>query len=168
MGDMDGSKDEIKVSLEDIRALVEANEVSKQIVEVDVLTLEDIVWRSPTKLLVEPTEIIKDLAIEADHVARGKAKIPRSEFLSAVSLDQSFETINPDKSDTQNIEALIQARILESLAENGLIDEKGRPLVDEQELRVVVRAQIEAWLEKQNALGQHDPLQETSGISKTT
>ena len=62
--------------LEAIRALVEENGLALEILDCDVLTLDDIVWRSPARQVVDPTDIIKRLAEEADKVANGKALEP--------------------------------------------------------------------------------------------
>jgi len=62
--------------LESIRALVEENGLALETLDSDVLTLDDIVWRSPARQVVDPTDIIKRLAEEADKVANGKALEP--------------------------------------------------------------------------------------------
>ena len=62
--------------LEAIRALVEENGLALETLDSDVLTLDDIVWRSPARQVVDPTDIIKRLAEEADKVANGKALEP--------------------------------------------------------------------------------------------
>ena len=62
--------------LEAIRALVEENGLAFETLDSDVLTLDDIVWRSPARQVVDPTDIIKRLAEEADKVANGKALEP--------------------------------------------------------------------------------------------
>ncbi len=59
-----------------IRALVEENGLALETLDSDVLTLDDIVWRSPARQVVDPTDIIKRLAEEADNVANGKALEP--------------------------------------------------------------------------------------------
>ena len=55
--------------IEAIRSLVEKNELGLQTLEDEVLILDDIVWRSPARQIVDPTDIIKRLAEEADKVA---------------------------------------------------------------------------------------------------
>ena len=68
--------DEQENPLAAIRALVEENGLALETLDTDVLTLDDIVWRSPARQVVDPTDIIKRLAEEADKVANGKALEP--------------------------------------------------------------------------------------------
>ena len=75
MSKPDGA-DEQENPLEAIRALVEENGLALETLDSDVLTLDDIVWRSPARQVVDPTDIIKRLAEEADKVANGKALEP--------------------------------------------------------------------------------------------
>ena len=75
MSKPDGA-DEQENPLAAIRALVEENGLALETLDSDVLTLDDIVWRSPARQVVDPTDIIKRLAEEADKVANGKALEP--------------------------------------------------------------------------------------------
>ena len=75
MSKPDGAYEQ-KNPLEAIRALVEENGLALETLDSDVLTLDDIVWRSPARQVVDPTDIIKRLAEEADKVANGKALEP--------------------------------------------------------------------------------------------
>ena len=59
--------DEQENPLAAIRALVEENGLALETLDTDVLTLDDIVWRSPARQVVDPTDIIKRLAEEADY-----------------------------------------------------------------------------------------------------
>ena len=63
-------------TIEAIRSLVEENELALQSLEDEVLTLDDIVWRSPARQIVDTTDIIQRLAEEADKVANGQAAEP--------------------------------------------------------------------------------------------
>ena len=75
MSKPDGAYEQ-KDPLEAIRALIEENGLALETLDSDVLTLDDIVWRSPARQVVDPTDIIKRLAEEADKVANGKALEP--------------------------------------------------------------------------------------------
>ena len=75
MSKPDGAYEQ-KNPLEAIRSLVEENGLAFETLDSDVLTLDDIVWRSPVRQVVDPTDIIKRLAEEADKVANGKALEP--------------------------------------------------------------------------------------------
>ena len=56
-----------------IREAVEAKQQSLADIDTDIMDLEDVVWRSPARPVVDPTDIITRLAEEADKVARGVA-----------------------------------------------------------------------------------------------
>ena len=59
-----------------IREAVEAKQQSLADIDTDIMDLEDVVWRSPARPVVDPTDIITRLAEEADKVARGVADAP--------------------------------------------------------------------------------------------
>jgi hypothetical protein len=60
-----------EAAIEAIRQLVEDNQETLRAPEDKVLLLKDIVWRSPARQVIDPTDIISRLAEEADKVARG-------------------------------------------------------------------------------------------------
>lgn len=174
-----------------IRSLVEANRRSmgdEEIlseetspssgVDADVLTLDDVVWRSPAKQLIDSTDIITHLAEEADRVANGTeprhppaAILPRREAFQAVSdgrdeaptAERDFRraprfqsavesfTVQPDQLD--DVEDSIRGQITADLRAQGKVDADGKVNVSEQELRSMVRAHIDAWLKQQSGGG---------------
>ena len=174
-----------------IRSLVEANRRSmgdEEIlseetppssgVDADVLTLDDVVWRSPAKQLIDSTDIITHLAEEADRVANGTeprhppaAILPRREAFQAVSdgrdeaptAERDFRraprfqraaesfTVQPDQLD--DVENSIRGQITADLRAQGKVDADGKVNVSEQELRSMVRAHIDAWLKQQSGGG---------------
>ena len=69
-------------AMDAIRALVESNRNSLAVMHDEVMELEDVVWRSPTRLAIDPTETISRLAEEADKVARGDvSSLPEATIL---------------------------------------------------------------------------------------
>ena len=176
--------------IEAIRLLVEKNELGLQTLEDEVLTLDDIVWRSPARQIVDPTDIIKRLAEEAEKVANGKAKEPPLAAIHRRSPPPKPRSDEPDQSQHKaerqrepkiarpgirmaasaagNAESLIQQRVLEELSGKGLIDENGRLGIEREELRLLVRGHIERWTEEQNATPAEDALQARGIMRKTT
>lgn len=176
--------------IEAIRSLVEKNELGLQTLEDEVLILDDIVWRSPARQIVDPTDIIKRLAEEADKVANGKVKEPPRAAIhrrSPPPKPQSAEPAqSPHKGERQRepkiarpgirmdapaaaeAESLIQQRVLEDLSGKGFIDENGRLGIEKEELRLLVRGHIERWTEEQNDTSAEDALQARGIMRKTT
>lgn len=174
-----------------IRSLVEANrqsmgdddamsegDLTASNFDADVLTLDDVVWRSPSKQVIDPTDIITHLAEEADRVANGTeprhppaAILPRREAYQAAterqdetptperdhrraprfqSAAESF-TVQPEQLD--DVEVSIRGQITANLRAEGKVDPDGKVNVSEQELRSMVRAHIDAWLKQQSGSG---------------
>ena len=79
-------------AMDAIRALVESNRNSLAMMNDEVLELEDVVWRSPSRLAVDPTETISRLAQEADKVARGDvSSLPQATILREKSPHEAAE-----------------------------------------------------------------------------
>ena len=180
-------------TIEAIRSLVEENELALQSLEDEVLTLDDIVWRSPARQIVDTTDIIQRLAEEADKVANGQAAEPPraalyhgGEPINSFVLSGGKATRQPYKANTHrepviarpgirasnpatdDAEKMIQQRVLDDLSGNGLIDENGRLEIDHDALRQVVRDHIDRWTEEQNVTSTEDALQAGGIMRKNT
>ena len=180
-------------TIEAIRSLVEENELALQILEDEVLTLDDIVWRSPARQIVDTTGIIQQLAEEADKVANGQAAVPPlaalhhgGEPINSFGVWGGKATQHPDKARTQrepviarpgirapepatdDAEKMIQQRVLDDLSGKGLIDENGRLEIDRDALRQLVRDHIDRWTEEQNVTSTEDALQAGGIMRKNT
>ena len=59
-----------------IREAVEERQRSMGALDDGILELDDIVWRSPARPVIDPTDTIARLAEEADKVARGVEVVP--------------------------------------------------------------------------------------------
>ena len=79
-----------------IRELVESNRNSLAMMNDEVIELEEVVWRSPSRLAVDPTETISRLAQEADKVARGDvSSLPQATILREKSRMKHLNTPAP-------------------------------------------------------------------------
>jgi len=145
-----------------IRALVEANRESLAGLEVgledSILDLEEVVWRNPGRVAIDPTDTITRLAEEADKVAFGtEMPPPRAAVLreapdlvsdpgpTRAEARADFDRRPPSFS-VDEAETAIRALLTGSLREQGKIDASGRITIPETELKAMVRAQIDAWL----------------------
>ena len=171
-------------AMDAIRELVESNRNSLAIMNDEVLELEEVVWRSPSRLAVDPTETISRLAQEADKVARGDvSSLPQATILREKSRHQAPEprprrANAPDprpqvqRSDPtfelEKVETGIRALMKKTLREQGKVDEEGRILVSEDELRAMVRAHIDQWLAQQSDAPAEDALRGPDDLRKTS
>ena len=185
--------DEDSSAIEAIRSLVEENELALQSLEDELLTLDDIVWRSPARQIVDATDIIQRLAEQAEKVANGQAAEPphAALYLSGEPINSFGVSGDPaaqhrDKARTQkepviarpdirapepatgDSEKVIQQRVLDELAGKGLIDENGRLEIDRDELRQLVRDHIDRWTQEQNVTSTEDTLQAGGILRKNT
>lgn len=171
-------------AMEAIRALVEANRDSLAGLDAGldegILDLDDIVWRSPSRVAIDPTETITRLAEEADKVAHGKnVEPPRAAILR---VDPDFvsdpgPTRAEARADTERVaprfsveeaESAIRALLAESLRDQGKIDPSGRITIPEQELKSMVREQIDAWLAAHPDGATRETLHEPADLRKTS
>ncbi|MEX0502468.1 hypothetical protein AB3X55_02605 [Alphaproteobacteria bacterium LSUCC0719] len=180
----DREPDHPEEAMKAIRALVEANRESlaglETGLEVGILDLEDVVWRSPSRLAIDPTDTISRLAEEADKVALGaETQPPRAAILRAppdlvsgpgptraearADTDRTPPSFSLDKA-----ESAIHALLAESLRQQGKIDAEGRITIPEDELKSMVRAQIDAWLATHSQSEIRDALRERADLRKTT
>ena len=171
-------------AMDAIRELVESNRNSLAMMNDEVLELEEVVWRSPSRLAVDPTETISRLAQEADKVARGDvSSLPQATILREKSRHQAPEqrpsrANAPDprpqvqRSDPtfelEQVETGIRALMKQTLREQGKVDEEGRILVSEDELRAMVRAHIDQWLAQQSDAPAEDALHGPDDLRKTS
>ena len=167
-----------------IRALVEANRESlaglDTGLEDGILDLEDVVWRSPSRVAIDPTDTITRLAEEADKVALGAStRPPRATILreppdlvsdpgptraeARADTDRTPPSFSLDKA-----ESAIRALLAESLRQQGKIDAAGRITIPEEELKTMVRAQIDAWLAAHSHEEVRDALRDRADLRKTT
>ena len=170
-------------AMDAIRELVESNRNSLAMMNDEVLELEDVVWRSPSRLAVDPTETISRLAHEADKVARGDvSSLPRRPYcvrkISMKRLNHVARATAPElqpqaqRSDPtfelEQAETGIRALMKQALREQGKVDEEGRILVSEDELRAMVRAHIDQWLAQQSDAPAEDALHGPDDLRKTS
>ena len=183
---------EHKGAIEAIRSLVKENEIALQRLEDEVLTLDDIVWRTPARQIIDTTDIIQRLAAEADQVANGKVVDPpravlyrSDESINSFGLlgDQAARQQDKERTQREPIiarpgirapepspdgsEKVIQ-RVMDDLAVKGLIDENGRLEIDHEALRQLARVHIDLWTEEQNVTSTEDPLQAGGIMRKNT
>lgn len=171
-------------AMEAIRDLVEAKRVGLERlgaqVDAGILDLDDVVWRSPSRPVVDPTDTITRLAEEADNVAVGKtAPPPRAAILredpdlvSGPAPDRAKARADNDRRPPsfadQEAEKAIRALLMQSLTEQGKIDASGRIMIPEDELKTMVRDQIDAWLARHPHAGSGDALREAADLRKNS
>ena len=163
-----------------IREAVEANQQSLVGIDADILDLDDVVWRSPARPVIDPTDIIARLAEEADKVARGNEDTPPRAAVYRSRAEPDFGTRrqaaarhlaaatadngSPEVTTEDRIRLLVTA----SLEAEGRIGADGKLAISEDELRQLVRAQIDDYLaqhmtaDKQDALHSHPEMRTTS------
>jgi len=162
--------DQSREAIAAIREAVEANQKSLADIDTDIMELDDIVWRSPARPVIDPTDIITRLAEEADKVARGvedappKATVYRSRSepdfgtrRQAAARHLAASAANQAASDVTT-EERIRRLVTTALKAEGLIDRDGKISMSEPELRQLVRAQIDKFLAQQLTAGQQDAL----------
>ena len=171
-------------AMDAIRELVESNRNTLAMMNDEVLELEEVVWRSPSRLAVDPTETISRLAHEADKVARGDvSSLPQATILREKNQHEAAESrprratapeLQPQaqRSDPtfelEQAETGIRALMKQALREQGKVDEEGRILVSEDELRAMVRAHIDQWLAQQSDAPAEDALRGPDDLRKTS
>lgn len=144
-----------------IREAVEENQRSMGVLDDGILDLDDIVWRSPSRPIIDPTDTITRLAEEADKVARGVEEVPPQATVYRQRTEPDFETRGRKSAGRPTLdeaEASIQALVTASLQENGKIGPDGKLAVNEEELRRLVRLQIDKWV------AQHMTAQDQGGL----
>ncbi|MGB1176509.1 MAG: hypothetical protein ACPG7P_06720 [Candidatus Puniceispirillaceae bacterium] len=180
----DRESDQPEDAMAAIRALVEANRESLAGLDASlddaVLELDDVVWRSPSRVAIDPAETITRLAEEADKVALGAENPPPQ----AAILRQAPDLVSdpgpsraearadtdrrPPSFSIDEAESAIRALLTESLREQGKIDSTGRITIPEEELKAMVRAQIDSWLATHSHDEVRDALRERADLRKTS
>lgn len=153
----------------------ESDQTSTDAIETDILTLDDIVWRSPASQVVDSTEIITHLAEEADRVANGtdtrpppaailprresypnagnrepEVPTPDQEHRRAPRFQSAAESFSVQSEELADVENSIRGQITATLKAQGAVDANGKVNISEEELRRMVRAHIDAWLKQQS------------------
>ena len=167
-------------AMDAIRALVESNRNSLAMMNDEVLELEEVVWRSPSRLAVDPTETISRLAEEADKVARGDVStLPQAAILRANAHAKGSAAVTPHNAphepqrsdptfELEQAETGIRALMKQALREQGKVDDEGRITISEEELRSMVRAHIDQWLAQQSDASAEDPLHGSTDLRTTS
>ena len=132
-----------------IREAVEERQRSMGALNDGILELDDIVWRSPARPVIDPTDTIARLNEEADKVARGVEVVPPQATVHHHRTGPDFGT--RDRQSVRNpaldeAGASIQALVTETLRDSGKIGPDGKLAVSEEELRRLVRQQIDQWV----------------------
>jgi len=180
----DRETDHPEEAMNAIRALVEASRESlaglETGLEEGILDLEDVVWRSPSRVAIDPTATITRLAEEADKVALGDETHPPRAAILRPQLDlmsgpgptraeaRADSDRTPPSFSLDKAESAIRTLLAESLRQQGKIDADGRITIPEKELKLMVRAQIDAWLATHSREEIRDALHERDDLRKTT
>ena len=171
-------------AMDAIRALVESNRNSLAMMNDEVMELVDVVWRSPTRLAIDPTETISRLAEEADKVARGDvSSLPEATILRETGRRETAdarsrrapkdENANPGHRadptfELEQAETGIRALMKQALIEQGKVDAEGRITISEEELRAMVRTHIDQWLAQQSDAPTEDALHGADDLRTTS
>ena len=136
-----------------IREAVEEQQKAFGALDDGILNLDDVVWRSPARAIVDPTDTISRLAEEADKVAQGIADVPPAARIHKPRAEPDFGTAAgrkaPSVAPVDNAEASIRALVMATLEEQGKIGPDGKLAVSEDEVRRLVREHIDQWMAQQ-------------------
>ena len=139
-----------------IREAVEERKKAFGALDDGILDLDEVVWRSPVRAIIDPTDTISRLAEEADKVAKGIEDIPPVARIHRPRAEPDFGTAGRKPSSAapgKNAEVSIRALVLATLEEQGKIDPDGKLAVSEEEVRRMVREHIDRWMAKQMSAG---------------
>ena len=139
-----------------IREAVEEQQKAFGALDDGILDLDDVVWRSPARAIVDPTDTISRLAEEADKVAKGIEDVPPAARIHRPRAEPDFGTAGRKPSSTasgDNAEASIRALVMATLEEQGKIGPDGKLAVSEEEVRRLVREHIDQWMAQQMNAG---------------
>ena len=166
--DTDDSQDPMAA----IRAAVEAKQQSLADIDTDIMELEDVVWRSPARPVVDPTDIITRLAEEADKVARGSAEPPPPAAVHRPRAEPDFGTRRQAAAGTRPTadiptEERIRHLVTAALKAEGRIGDDGKISMSEDELRKLVRTQIDKFMARQSDADQQDTLRSKAEMRTT-
>ena len=144
----DGEMDAIAA----IREAVEARQKAFGALDDGILDLDEVVWRSPARAIIDPTDTISRLAEEADKVAKGIEDVPPVARIHRPRAEPDFGTAGRKPSSAapgDNAEASIRALVMATLEEQGKIGPDGKLAVSEEEVRRMVREYIDQWMAQQ-------------------
>ena len=122
----------------------------------DILDLDEVVWRSPARVIIDPTDTITCLAEEADKVAKGIEDVPPVARIHRPRAKPDFGTAGRKSSSAaagDNAEASIRALVMATLEEQGKIGPDGKLAVSEEEVRRMVREHIDQLMAEQMSAG---------------
>lgn len=135
-----------------IREAVEEQQKAFGALDDGILNLDDVVWRSPARAIVDPTDTISRLAEEADKVAQGIEDVPPAARIHKPHAEPDFGIAGskaPSAAPVGNAEASIRALVMATLEEQGKIGPDGKLAVSEDEVRRLVREHIDQWMAQQ-------------------
>ena len=139
-----------------IREAVEEQQKAFGALDDGILDLDDVVWRSPARAIVDPTDTISRLAEEADKVAKGIEDVPPAARIHRPRAEPDFGTAGRKPSSItsgDNAEASIRALVMATLEDQGKIGPDGKLAVSEEEVRRLVREHIDQWMAQQMNAG---------------
>jgi len=139
-----------------IREAVEERQKAFTALDDGILDLDEVVWRSPARTIVDPTDTISRLAEEADKVAKGNEDVPPVARIHRPRTEPDFGTVGRKPSSAlagDNAEASIRALVMATLQEQGKIGPDGKLAVSEEEVKRMVREHIDQWIAQQISRG---------------
>ena len=139
-----------------IREAVEERQKAFGALDDGILDLDEVVWRSPARTIIDPTDTISRLAEEADKVAKGIEDVPPVARIHRPHAKPDFGTVGRKPSSAapgDNAEASIRALVMATLEEQGKIGSDGKLAVSEEEVRRIVREHIDQWMAQQMSAG---------------
>ena len=143
-------------SIAAIREAVEERQKAFGALDDGILDLDEVVWRSPVRVIIDPTDTISRLAEEADKVAKGMEDVPPVARIHRPRAEPEFGTAGKKPSSAvagDNAEASIRALVMATLEEQGKIGPDGKLAVSEEEVRRMVREHIDQWMALQMNAG---------------
>ena len=139
-----------------IREAVEERQKAFGALDDGILDLDEVVWRSPARTIIDPTDTISRLAEEADKVAKGIEDLPPVARIYRPRGESDSRTAGIKHSSAvagDNAEASIRALVMATLEEQGKIGPDGKLAVSEEEVRRMVREHIDQWMAQQMSAG---------------
>ena len=138
-----------------IREAVEERQKAFGALDDGILDLDEVVWRSPARAIIDPTDTISRLAEEADKVAKGIEDVPPVARIHRPRAEPDFGMAGrkPSSAAPGDAEASIRALVMATLEEQGKIDPDGKLAVSEEEVRRMVREHIDQWMAQQMSAG---------------
>ena len=139
-----------------IREAVEERQKAFGALDDGILDLDEVVWRSPARAIIDPTDTISRLAEEADKVSQGIEDVPPVARIHRPRAEPDFGTAGRKSSSAaagENAEASIRALVMATLEEQGKIGPDGKLAVSEEEVRRMVREHIDQWMAQQMSAG---------------